>query len=78
MKALPLKEWPDYLLEWAEPNKRVMAQPPPRRKLAIFGELPGTDGKPSRFVVGSSRDEYGTVLHLNPAQNHPPTYSEVR
>jgi len=68
MKALPLRRWPDYLRTWAEPNQDAMAQSPRRRELAIWGELPNGSGKPTEFVIGRSRDEHGTVLHLTPAR----------
>jgi len=71
MKALPLKDWPDFLLDWAEPNRTIMAQSPQRRELSIFGELPAADGKLSQFFVGRARDEFGTVVHLKPAQDPP-------
>ena len=71
MKPISLGKWPEHLLAWAEPTMGVMAQSPPRREFKILGELPDRNGKPTDFLIGRSRDEYGSVLHLTPALNHP-------
>src|SRR5580658_8387042 len=68
-KAVLLKEWSEYLLQWAGQRDGALARSPRRCEIAIHGELGISSGSPE-FVVGRSRDEYGTVLHLTPSQDH--------
>jgi hypothetical protein len=71
MKAVLVKEWPSFLVDWAQPVVSAFAESPRRQELTLYGELPDATGVSHRFLIGKSRDVHGSLLNLTPARDHP-------
>ena len=66
--TVELSRWPEFFYDWAEVSNRTISGSPERSELVIEGECSRKGAGGARFIIGSSRDPYGSALKLAPGE----------